>query len=82
MEDSLHAARAEDFIQREEEQENEGEEDAGRFLTEDIGAKDKLGVPRDDRLIEIEESIFRSGLHWREFRTCSEKGNFNLGEML
>ena len=64
VEDALHAARTEDLIEGQEEDENEGEQDACGFLPEDVRAKDQLGVPGDDGLIEIEEGVFRGGLHW------------------
>jgi len=48
VEDAFHAACAEHFIKGEEEDENEGEWDAEGFLSKHVGAKDKLGVPRDD----------------------------------
>ena len=58
MEDAFHAACAEHFIKGEEEDENEGEWDAEGVLSKHVGAKDKLGVPRDDGLIEVKEGVF------------------------
>jgi len=58
VEDAFHSSGTEDFIEGKEGDEEEGEETAGWFLPEDITSKNELGVPRDDRLIEVEEDVF------------------------
>lgn len=68
VEDTFHSSRTEHFIEGEEEDENEGEGNAGGFLPENVGAKDKLGVPRDDGLIEIKEDVFLRIGHGRDCR--------------
>ncbi len=77
MENALHSACSEDFVQRQKENENEGEEASKRFFSKDIGAKDELGVPGDDRLVEVEEDVGLGRLHWGKIRTYLRKGNFN-----
>ena len=66
MEDALHSAGSEDFVEGEEGEEDESEKSARRFLAKHVATEDELGVPRDDRLVEIEEDIVGGGLHLRE----------------
>tara|TARA_Y100000385_G_C12712210_1_gene475080 strand:- start:37 stop:240 length:204 start_codon:yes stop_codon:yes gene_type:complete len=63
MKDTLHPARAEDFGERQKGDKNEGEEASHRFFSENIAPKNELGIPGDDRLVEIEEDVFRGEAH-------------------
>ena len=78
MKDTLHSAGTEDFVQREEGEENKGEETSGRFLPEDIAPKNELGIPRNDRLVEIEEDVFKG--HCENAKRLRVNWNFNFGQ--
>lgn len=70
VENPLHAARAQDLIERKEGEEDGSEKPPERFTMKNKTPKHQLGVPRDDRLIEVvEDELF--GL-----RHC--KGNLRL----
>ena len=58
MKDALHSALAEDFVEREKDDKNEGEEASYWFVLKNIAPKNELGIPGDDRLVEIEEDVF------------------------
>ena len=72
MKDALHSARAEDFVEREKDDKNEGEEASYWLVLKNIAPKNELGIPGDDRLVEIEEDVFsrhsckdkRLGVNW------------------
>lgn len=58
MKDTLHPARAEDFVERQKGDKNEGEEASYWLGLKNIAPKNELGIPGDDRLVEIEEDVF------------------------
>jgi hypothetical protein len=63
MEDPFHPTRAEELGERKKNDEDEGKESSGRFASQDKRAKNELGVPGDDRLIEIKKDRGRSIAH-------------------
>jgi len=81
MKDAFHAPGSKDFGEGKKCEKNQGEETPGRFLAENVGAENKLGVPRDDGLIEIKEDGVTCAFHLGEFRKIGSKGNFNLREI-
>ena len=70
MEDPFHPACPEDFVEREEGQENGSEESPEGLAMKDKAPKHQLGVPGDDRLIEVVEDKLVRLRHW--------KGNLRL----
>lgn len=78
MKDTLHPARAEDFVEREKGDKNEGEEASHRFLSENIAPKNELGIPGDDRLVEIEEDVFSR--HCWKAKRLGVNWNFKFGQ--
>ena len=61
VKNALHPTGAEDFDEGKESDEDEGKEASGGFLAQNVTAKNKLGVPGDDRLIEIKKDVVWGG---------------------
>ena len=61
---------------------NQGEKSAGRFLSKHVATEDQLGVPRYDRLVEVEEDGFRGWLHWGKGYGNSQKREFPISPAL
>ncbi len=79
VEDAFHSSWSEDFGEGKKEEKDEGEEAAGGFFLEDVGAEEELGVPGDDGLVEVEKNVVLGSAHEWKIRTCLAKGNFNRG---
>jgi hypothetical protein len=61
VEYALHPTGAEDLDEGEKSDKDKGKEASGGFLAQNIAAKNKLGVPGDDRLIEVKENVILGG---------------------
>ena len=67
VEDAFHSSWSEDFGEGKKEEKDEGEETAGGFLLEDVGAEEELGVPGDDGLVEVEKNVVLGRFHLGSF---------------
>ena len=70
VEDPFHAARTQNLVERQKSEEDGGKQSPERFTVKNEAPKHQLGVPGDDRLIEVVEDELFGFWHW--------KGNLRL----
>ena len=74
MENPLHPAGPEEFGQGEKSEEDESQKTTGRFPLQNKRPEDELGVPGNDRLIEIKEDKLVGSRHVVTLMIAAKKG--------
>lgn len=78
MEHAFHASGTEDLVQRKEGQEQWRHEFSDGLALQNVAPEDQLGIPGNDRLIQVVENELVGSWHEGKLKTCLGKWNFNL----